>query len=484
MIALALLLACAPGEEPASTHLDEAFADAASDFDVPRDLLVSVSYALTRLDDRGGAASADGAVGLMNLYLDEARSPSLAEAAELTGLDEERVETDPVANIRGGAAILAHLADVREALTGEPVDTMEEWYPVVGSWFGRADPLVAEGFAGQVFDLMETGFAVETEHGWIEVEPRVFPWRVRPLSGSSLIAQFVPASSANYTNASRGVGDIDTIVIHTTEGSYAGTISWFQNSAAGASAHYVIRSSDGQITQMVDEEDIAWHAGHWETNQRSIGIEHEGYVSDPETWYTDAMMRSSAALVRDICDRYGIPMDRSHIIGHYEVPGCPTGTGGGASCHTDPGSGWDWDYFMYLVTAEGGATEILTGGLSDGPRTGRFEAVATSSRLGITDTCSGPLSGSVSGGTLYLTATCLLDDHGDRVGELPVTFSGSVDRETTVDGRVVVEGYSDSWEGEITDDGAVEATWTGSHDLGGDVGVLTYTATIRVEPGE
>lgn len=37
-------------------------------------------------------------------------------------------------------------------------------------------------------------------------------------------------------------------MIHVTQGSYAGTISWFKDAAAQVSAHYVIRSSDGQIT--------------------------------------------------------------------------------------------------------------------------------------------------------------------------------------------------------------------------------------------
>ncbi|MCA9687824.1 MAG: N-acetylmuramoyl-L-alanine amidase, partial [Myxococcales bacterium] len=185
--------------------------------------------------------------------------------------------------------------------------------------------------------------------------PHQFPWRDeyrQATAGSSLIASFVPASSSNYTNSSRG--SVSQVVIHTMEGSYSGSISWFQNASAGASAHYMVRSSDGEITQMVDEADIAWHAGHWDTNQASIGIEHEGFTSDPSAWYSDAMYRASAALTADLCDRYGIPKDRSHIIGHWEVPGCSNPKGGGSSCHTDPGDGWDWDYYMELVAGGGG----------------------------------------------------------------------------------------------------------------------------------
>jgi N-acetyl-anhydromuramyl-L-alanine amidase AmpD len=61
---------------------------------------------------------------------------------------------------------------------------------------------------------------------------------------SSLSAQPVkPACiwdpSPNYT-AGRSA-TIDTVVIHTTEGSYSGAVSWLKNPSAGASAHYVIK---------------------------------------------------------------------------------------------------------------------------------------------------------------------------------------------------------------------------------------------------
>lgn len=148
-----------------------------------------------------------------------------------------------------------------------------------------------------------------------------------------------PASSANYTKG-RGAS-ISRIVIHDMEGSYGGSISWFKNSAAGASAHYCIRSSDGDITQMVSEGDTAWHAGNWPYNQSSVGIEHEGYKSDPGRWYTDVMYRRSAQLSAAISKRYGIAVDRSRIIAHSEVP--PPNT------HTDPGPGWDWNKYIGYV---------------------------------------------------------------------------------------------------------------------------------------
>lgn len=56
----------------------------------------------------------------------------------------------------------------------------------------------------------------------------------------------------------------------------------------------------------------------------TIGIEHEGQATD--VW-TESLKAASAAMVRDVCARWQIPIDRDHIIGHYQVraskPNCP-----------------------------------------------------------------------------------------------------------------------------------------------------------------
>jgi hypothetical protein len=489
MLAAALLvslLACAPGEEPAPEDLEATFLVAASEHDVPRDLLVAVSYALTRLDDRGGQSNRHRSVGVMDLRLDQT-TPSALEASEQLGLPVERIMLDRVANVRAGAFILSELATEREALTGEPVDSLMAWYPVVADYSGLADEDAAESFAAQVYDLLEWGLVVETPDGqWLQIEPHDFAWRDEryATSGSSLGSQFVGASSSNYTNSSRGASDIDMVVIHTVQGSYSGCISWFQNSAAASSAHYVMRSSDGQITQMVDEQDIAWHAGDWGTNQRSVGIEHEGYVDAPETWYTDAMYRSSAALVKDICIRNGFSCDRAHVIAHYEVPGCPNEGGGGASCHTDPGPGWDWDYFMGLIDGSGTGTGALPSAIADGAKTGRLEIDAQVSGPGQSGHCDAAVTGSANGGVLSLTASCVPDDaqQADSVGEIRVQMSGAVVSGDAVEGSVAVDGYGDAWAGSVEPDGGVYAEWSGSHDLGGTVGVVSYTAVLKLEP--
>jgi N-acetyl-anhydromuramyl-L-alanine amidase AmpD len=153
-------------------------------------------------------------------------------------------------------------------------------------------------------------------------------------------ATWEPASSANYTRANRPIQyPVDFVVIHVTQTTYDTALGVFQNPKKKVSAHYVVRSADGHVAQCVPEADVAWHAGNWDYNTRSIGIEHEGWVDRP-AYFTDALYERSARLTATICAKYGIPRDRSHIIAHYEVPG---------SDHTDPGPHWDWERYMRLV---------------------------------------------------------------------------------------------------------------------------------------
>ncbi len=162
-------------------------------------------------------------------------------------------------------------------------------------------------------------------------------------------AVWVPASTANYTVANRAHDyPIDMIVIHDIEGSYASAINMFQDPKRAGSAHYII-SYHGLVTQMVAEKDIAWHAGNWDYNTRAIGIEHEGFAYTPGL-FTVPEYRRSAELAASICSRWGVPLDRAHVIGHYQVPDPDhPGLFGGSEHHTDPGPYWNWTYYINLA---------------------------------------------------------------------------------------------------------------------------------------
>jgi N-acetylmuramoyl-L-alanine amidase-like protein/Big-like domain-containing protein len=155
------------------------------------------------------------------------------------------------------------------------------------------------------------------------------------------------AHTPNKTSTNRTAKTIDAIVIHDTEGRFLGSVRTLQNPRVDGSAHFVV-SRDGQIVQLVPVTDVAWHAGNSWWNLHSIGIEHEGWAG--RRAYTMREYRASAQLVAYLAHRWGIPLDRRHIIGHDEVPD-PNRHGefGGASHHTDPGRAWNWGLYMSLV---------------------------------------------------------------------------------------------------------------------------------------
>jgi hypothetical protein len=138
---------------------------------------------------------------------------------------------------------------------------------------------------------------------------------------------------------------IDKIVIHDTEGSLASVLEAFQDPTFYASAHYVI-DRDGTVYQMVPTKDIAWHAGNWSYNMHSIGIEHVGYAGDSSS-YTSAMYKASTQLVKYLANKFDIPKDREHIIGHDNIPGTNPTTA--AQQHTDPGPFWNWQKYMTMI---------------------------------------------------------------------------------------------------------------------------------------
>jgi hypothetical protein len=170
-------------------------------------------------------------------------------------------------------------------------------------------------------------------------------------------ALWVAACVNNYTYG-RSMA-VTAVAIHDMEGTYAGTISWFAScdNPYFTSSEYVMRSSDGQCTQMVLESNTGHHV--YTENDYTIGIEHEGYYNQTG-WYTTAMYNSSAALVRSICSRhsgvstkaawYGPSCDGNYnqclvdqcirIKGHQMFP-----NGG----HMDPGLNWDWRRYYHLL---------------------------------------------------------------------------------------------------------------------------------------
>jgi hypothetical protein len=102
--------------------------------------------------------------------------------------------------------------------------------------------------------------------------------------------------------------------MHWMAGRLAGTDARFKKEGEQVSAHYGI-GGDGTIHQYVDEANTAYHAGDFPANQESVGIEHEG---GPDIPITDSVYNESAKLIKGICARHGLPLERSSLRKHNE----------------------------------------------------------------------------------------------------------------------------------------------------------------------
>ena len=339
------------GSALAQASLRGEFEAAAKEYNVPVELLLAIGYVNTRWEMPPvatgefdpGDLHGSGGYGVMQLNADP-KNNTLQKARELTDFSDNDLKTDRAANVLGGAAVLGSL------IPDPNPNSLGKWYEAVAD-YGAGDL-----YAQDVYATLREGVSWSTSEGTrVEIQPHPdldFPQtRSVQATGDYSRSTFYGAYSGNYTNASRpGSNPINKIVIHVTQGSWSSAINWFKDSRAGTSAHYTIRSSDGFIGQSVREEDIAYHAGNWSYNQTSVGIEHEGYISDSK-WFTESMYRSSAKLTAYLCKKYKIPMDRQHIIGHVEVP---------YSTHTDPGNYWNWTKYMSYVREAAGTTTSST----------------------------------------------------------------------------------------------------------------------------
>ena len=390
----------------AAETLQEAFRSAAAEFGVPESILLSVSYNVSRWEHHDGEPSTSGGYGLMHLtsvdqvslhdhdkgeedlierVLDyDPALHTLETAAGLLGVDPSELKADPAQNIRGGAALLAEYA---KATTGALPADEADWYGAVAKFSGSDEDLIALGFADSVYTTLGAGAERVTLSGQ---HVRLVKRSVTPNKATAdglalrnvkwtgadcpngIACRFIPAFYGK--TSATGYGNYDTadrprfgpeiryIVIHDTEGSYLGSINWFRDKRSGVSAHYVIRANDGEVTQMVDVKDTAWQAGNWYFNMHTIGIEHEGVAIEGAAWYSEQMYRSSASLVRYLANKYGVPLDRAHIMGHDEVPGLTAARQ--SAMHWDPGPFWDWEHYMALlgapITPAGGDSRIVT----------------------------------------------------------------------------------------------------------------------------
>ena len=310
---------------------------------------------------------------------------TLGDAARLTGRSREELRTDAAVNLDGAAALLAQTQRSLGARTGATTD-VASWYAAAALASGAATTATRTGFADGVMGSAATGTRVRVGRATEETAPvrvgstavdrsalarresvrrKALARKGSPIDApKGLDVEWVeapyeqtgsdPGAYGNHDLGNRPVSPaLNTIVIHDTEGSYASALELVQDPTYLA-WNYTIRSSDGHIAQHLETKDVGWHAGNWYVNTHALGLEHEGYAADGPEWYTDALYRRSAKLVGYLARKYGIPLDRGHIIGHDQVPGIATAYIAGM--HWDPGPMWDWERYFRLLGAplEGG----------------------------------------------------------------------------------------------------------------------------------
>lgn len=337
---------------------------------LPTGLLEAISYTNTQchhltdadytfpVDDPSAMPRAYGMMGLVKDGKGCFRE-NLKTVAQLSGFSIEEIMNDPAVNVLAYAKacekmavqmeIRSHKAEdympVIEALSELPLSDDKDELPMKMMLYS-----VYQRLGSDLKALFGDDYALLSGETVSISRETDYPGAV-----------WIPAPPCNYEERTK---EVSAVVIHYTEGSYAGCISWFQNCDAQVSAHYVIRSSDGQVTQMVREKDKAWHARS--ANGYTIGIEHEAY-GDIISFFTEAMYQSSADLVRNICLRYeaingyrtfctdtldnGTALDSGlhnlggegaciQVRGHQHYPD---------QTHTDPGPYWCWDYYYKLI---------------------------------------------------------------------------------------------------------------------------------------
>lgn len=437
------------------------FDKAAQEFNVPPDVLKGIAFAETRWSQLTWAAGDTASpcngmprpYGLMSLWDNNYFGHSLLAAASLIGKDPAELKNDVFQNIRGAAALLRKGYDALPRPEGTGEGDIESWRNAIAAYSGLPQAELSQQHALDIYTQMTRGYhqygiawdarqvalaPIRTAVAKIQAEAEAKRSEIlqKPTDMPDYpLAKWAQAASGHWYTT--GVGDY-FVVIHDMEGYYLSTISYFQNPATQASAHFCINglkngpgenntgdAPAGEITQMVELKNWAWHVVCW--NKYMIGIEHEGFVNTP-AWYTNEMYTSSAQLTKWLCDRFGIPKDRNHIIAHGEWQNATwkswmatnfSGIDVTCNTHTDPGQYWNWSLYMSLVTSDTLAPRVLA--VSPAPNatavpaykdvtvsfSSSMDLISANSAFSITPTVAGAISWNSDSKTLTFHPTNL-----------------------------------------------------------------------------
>jgi len=291
--------------------LNDWFSEAYTTYpNLPNGILEAISYNMTKLNHHipdESTFSCTGmpqTYGIMGLYLDgkDNFNNTLVEVSKVSGFSFDELIESPRKNILGTAKWLSIKLKNNTSKKAENDVFLE----IIKDAAGLPDKSISNEHVRDIFALqvvndlqkgiIRDGTPIISANNKFSPSNYFSEERLKKLNvGYIDMSEIEDGSSSKNSStdygpalwdeacdhSSRNGTAITHITIHTTEGSYAGAISWFNNCSSNVSAHYVIRSSDGQITQMVREYRKAWHIGNG--NPYSIGIEHEAFIGQIPT---------------------------------------------------------------------------------------------------------------------------------------------------------------------------------------------------------
>lgn len=317
--------------------------DAAAEFKVPAIILKAAAQVQSNWAQTG--PSFYGSYGMMGLVeSDNIKQITLAES--LTNLSAHDIKNKAKANIRAAAALLAYYQK------GKPTSAnLADWFEATRDLTGLSNEEMKTSLATSFYNVIKNGS--KTVSLWreiiqIDAEPVTIPeYKIAPKKKTEGVKN-VASSTTDYptalnriTTCNFGAGrngfGIDYYFVHyMATGTYAGAISWFSDCTrtSPSSAHYAIRNSDGEISQVVRESDRAFSQGvtgfpQW--NGAGISTEHEVLATNLAMWDSEPMLVAASNLAIDVCNRNNIPRlrrgtngDRG-IYGHSDVSAtdCP-----------------------------------------------------------------------------------------------------------------------------------------------------------------
>lgn len=119
--------------------------------------------------------------------------------------------------------------------------------------------------------------------------------------------------SPNYTQGRQGK-KVTGIICHWMVGTLASTDQVFQNRSRNTSAHYGVE--DGNVHQYVADENTAYHAGNWDVNLSTIGIEHS---AAPGRAPSAATYEASAQLIATLSKKFGFAVNTNTVRPHRAI---------------------------------------------------------------------------------------------------------------------------------------------------------------------